>query len=453
MQTGHYSALGLSNDATLEEVHAAHKKLLRQFVQRHKAGQPVSREDFDALENAYATLGDPEKKAEYDRALYGEPPLKTFPDTEAAASVPEETPVHHTLEFTGSGGEYFRIWIVNLALTILTLGIYSAWAKVRREQYFHRNTLLDGSSFDYHGNPIAILKGRLIATGLWIALSIIEYFFPQFYLIALFIVSPAIPWLVVRSFRFRARNTSYRGLRFDFHAGYTDFFRAFWPYILLVLAIVLFQTRMFPSEKIAAAQIKRDISYLLCTLIFPVLAYALAAPAFIRAFKRFQINNLSFGDSRFDCAPALKAFYLIGFRTFLIVAAVICVISFSFTLIFATLITMPFIMLVLFLAPWIYFQVRVTNLVWNSTALGRHRFTSNQTFKELFWIAVSNWLLTLLTLGLYWPWWKVRLAVYRARHTTLIASGGLDNFIGEAIKDQNAIGEETTDFFDFDIAL
>jgi uncharacterized membrane protein YjgN (DUF898 family) len=29
----------------------------------------------------------------------------------------------YPFEFTGSGGEYFRIWIVNLALTILTLGI------------------------------------------------------------------------------------------------------------------------------------------------------------------------------------------------------------------------------------------------------------------------------------------------------------------------------------------
>lgn len=33
--------------------------------------------------------------------------------------------------FTGSAGEYFRIWIVNIALSIVTLGIYSAWAKVR----------------------------------------------------------------------------------------------------------------------------------------------------------------------------------------------------------------------------------------------------------------------------------------------------------------------------------
>ena len=30
------------------------------------------------------------------------------------------------LRFTGSGSEYFRIWITNTFLTIVTLGIYSA---------------------------------------------------------------------------------------------------------------------------------------------------------------------------------------------------------------------------------------------------------------------------------------------------------------------------------------
>src|SRR5690348_8005620 len=75
-------------------------------------------------------------------------------------------------EFTGRGGEYFRIWIVNLALTIITLGIYSAWAKVRRLQYFYRNTTLYGSSFDYHGDPIAILKGRIIGVGLLVLYNV-----------------------------------------------------------------------------------------------------------------------------------------------------------------------------------------------------------------------------------------------------------------------------------------
>ncbi len=76
-------------------------------------------------------------------------------------------PNAHCVRFTGSGREYFGIWIVNLLLSIVTLGIYSAWAKVRRTQYFARNTELDGARFDYHGDPMYILKGRLIAFGLF----------------------------------------------------------------------------------------------------------------------------------------------------------------------------------------------------------------------------------------------------------------------------------------------
>ena len=60
--------------------------------------------------------------------------------------------------FHGQGSEFFRIWIVNLVLTILTLGIYSAWAKVRTKRYFYGNTELAGDRFDYLASPIAILK-------------------------------------------------------------------------------------------------------------------------------------------------------------------------------------------------------------------------------------------------------------------------------------------------------
>ena len=58
-------------------------------------------------------------------------------------------PHRYKLEFSGSAGEYFRIWIVNTFLTIITLGIYSAWAKVRTRQYFYAHTGLAGHSFEY----------------------------------------------------------------------------------------------------------------------------------------------------------------------------------------------------------------------------------------------------------------------------------------------------------------
>ena len=81
-------------------------------------------------------------------------------------------------KFHGKSGEYFRIWIVNVVLSILTLGIYSAWAKVRNKRYFYSNTELDGSTFEYLANPIAILKGRLLALGVFAVYLVTVWFFP-----------------------------------------------------------------------------------------------------------------------------------------------------------------------------------------------------------------------------------------------------------------------------------
>ena len=83
-------------------------------------------------------------------------------------------PTIEQFRFTGSGGEYFRIWIVNLLLSVVTLGIYSAWAKVRRMRYFYGNTQLAGDVFEYHGQPRQILKGRLIAFGMFLVYLVVS---------------------------------------------------------------------------------------------------------------------------------------------------------------------------------------------------------------------------------------------------------------------------------------
>ena len=95
-----------------------------------------------------------------------------YPGAAAPVAAPPAPGAHrYPVEFTATAGEYFRIWIVNLALTILTLGIYSAWAKVRKKRYFYSHTLIDGECFEYRANPVAILKGRIIAVVLFAAYS------------------------------------------------------------------------------------------------------------------------------------------------------------------------------------------------------------------------------------------------------------------------------------------
>src|ERR1700743_2746424 len=120
-------------------------------------------------------------------------------------------PATAPVTFTGTGAEYFGIWIVNLLLTILTLGIYSSWAKVRRLQYFYRHTEVAGSTFDFHGNPVKIFIGRLIAVAMLIAYNVSVRLHSVVTLVILGAIAFVMPWLLRNSFRFRLYNSSWRG--------------------------------------------------------------------------------------------------------------------------------------------------------------------------------------------------------------------------------------------------
>ena len=132
-------------------------------------------------------------------------------------TAPSSPPLtEHPFNFSGSGNEYFRIWIVNLLLSVLTLGIYSAWAKVRTTRYLYGNTHVAGDSFEYHAQPLAILKGRIIAVTLLAAYVLSTQFVPLASTVLAVLVAFAAPWFVVRALRFRAVMSSWRNVRFNF---------------------------------------------------------------------------------------------------------------------------------------------------------------------------------------------------------------------------------------------
>lgn len=146
-------------------------------------------------------------------------------------------------QFTGQAGEYFGIWIVNIFLTLITLGLYSPWAKIRQKRYFYGSTHIAGASFDYVADSWAILKGRLIAVALVVGIGIIARFVACVEGLAWLAFLFALPWLIVRTRRFNALNTVYRNLRFNFNADYGQAFVSFvlGPFLLLPLSLGLAQ--------------------------------------------------------------------------------------------------------------------------------------------------------------------------------------------------------------------
>jgi len=177
-------------------------------------------------------------------------------DDISASESPAQTPASHPpeqLRFTGSGAEYFGIWIVNLLLTIVTLGIYSAWAKVRRLQYFYRNTEIAGSSFDFHGSPVRILIGRVIALVMLFAYNYSVRLHSAVTLVVLVVLAVVMPWLLRNSFRFRLYNTSWRGTRFHFRGAVARAYRVFLLNGFLTL-ITLYVLAPFTHQRLKAYQ-------------------------------------------------------------------------------------------------------------------------------------------------------------------------------------------------------
>lgn len=135
-----------------------------------------------------------------------------------ADAAPARAPLHANLRFSGTGDEYFRIWIVHTLLTALTLGIYSAWAKVRKARWLAQHTHLLGDSFDFHGRPSRILLGRAVAIILFIAYTFSFDWAPSAGIAVLVLLLVLGPLLFGSAQRFRLVNTSWRGLRFGFDA-------------------------------------------------------------------------------------------------------------------------------------------------------------------------------------------------------------------------------------------
>src|SRR5437867_5549423 len=170
-----------------------------------------------------------------DESLFPEtlpPPPAALPPPATAAAAPHVA----APTFTGRGSEYFRIWVVNVLLTLVTFGVYSAWAKVRKARYFRQNTRLDGHVFDYHGRPIAILRGRAIAFVLATAYTWTFQFSNAAGVATVAMVCALGPWLLMRAQQFSLANTSYRGLRFGFRARTGQAYRTLSPVMALSLS-------------------------------------------------------------------------------------------------------------------------------------------------------------------------------------------------------------------------
>jgi uncharacterized membrane protein YjgN (DUF898 family) len=328
-------------------------------------------------------------------------------------------------KFTGKGAEYFKIWIVNVFLTMLTLGIYSAWAKVRKKQYFYGNTFLHETSFDYLADPIKILKGRLIAFAILIISLVTIYFLTYLALLLLIPVIALFPWLVVRALSFRARNSCYRNIRFDFSGTYGAAMRIF-----------------------------------IGRTIITLLTFGLLYPSQVYRRTKFLIDYSSYGTTSFRFSGDLGSFYriyfwqVLGLSLLLGILLTVAKMLGQFVLpvssheVFEQLISLPAGLTVI-----AFVRAAVANLVWSNVRLGDDRFDSRLSCARMIWIYLSNATAILFSLGLLIPWASIRVARYRFDHLYAYSAAGLNNFVAREQENVGALGEEVSGLLDFDVGL
>ena len=63
----YYEVLGLSKGASDDEIKKAYRKLAKQYHPDMNPGDKVAEEKFKEVNEAYAVLSDPDKKAKYDQ--------------------------------------------------------------------------------------------------------------------------------------------------------------------------------------------------------------------------------------------------------------------------------------------------------------------------------------------------------------------------------------------------
>ena len=334
--------------------------------------------------------------------------------------------------FTGKTADYFRIWAVSLCLSLLTLGVYSAWGKVRKRRYLYAHTRLDGSGFDYHATPVAILKGRVIALLLFGGLAFSGHFF--FWLQIAFIVILVLltPWIVVASSRFNARNSTFRNVAFAFDGTMREA-----AIILLAFGAIV------------------------------IVTLGLAYPWFRMRRARFIVERHRFGATPFMSDIAVGGFivaYLMG-ALMMIGATVLYTLAMGAAFALAAAVgdakpssaALAFVPVIgiyaVYLAVFAYVRARVGNLTLNGAIVGPLRCRSVLRARDLAWLYVSNIIAVFATLGLAVPWVTIRMARYRASTLCLVGTVSLASFVAAPGVVGTATGSEVGDLFDVDVSL
>ncbi|MGY8903737.1 MAG: YjgN family protein [Burkholderiales bacterium] len=383
------------------------------------------------------------------------------------------------LAFSGRGAEFFRVWLVNLLLTVVTLGFYTPLARRRTAQYFYSHTQVAGSPLEFTAEKRQMLLGFLLLVVLYIAFKLAADT-GQDTAVSLFFLGAALlaPYFWGSAMRFRLASTRWRGVRLYFKASWGMVYKASWPVFVIALAWAVFGLLALehrPQQPRTEA-LWPNFSWGTAGLLLLALGTTLLCVIRLEFnYKSLLISQAHIGTQPGRWKPVYADFvrlwlatlgvFLAGAAVFALGVGVLAGGSSAFYLdrkslgsvagvlflVFAVL--GFFIGLVLASAPArAYRQARLFQLVWNNVGVSQiARFRCNLRTRAFVLLRLQNMLLTLLTLGFYRPFAMVSEYRMKAHSVTLHVKGGLDQLVGQLVQQQSGLGDAAADLVGLDL--
>ena len=306
--------------------------------------------------------------------------------------------LEYQLSYTGKGGDFFSIIIVNWLLTLITLGLYYPWAKAKQLNYLYGATHLNGDSFAFHGTGKEMFKGFIKAILIFGTLYGLLFLFiyleiPAVGLILFYLGFLALlPLAIHGSYRYRMSRTSWRGIRFGYRGDRKEFTLNFFKWILLTIVTLGFYSFWMSIN-----------------------------------MRRYVLGNVRFGDAEFNYSGDGTDYFFLYIKGY-----------------FLTIITFGIYM---FWWQKDLFDYYVSNLSLHKDDK-ELQLTSTATGGDFLTLGITNLLILIFTLGLGYAWVATRTMKYIFEHIEIEGNIDLDSLTQTEENFKDATGEDISDFLD-----
>lgn len=359
----------------------------------------------------------------------------------------DKEPRTRTFSFSGQGGHYFCICIVNILLTIITLGLYLPWALMRTRRYVYGNMSLDGHAFIYKATGGSVLLSLFIIFVIYnIGTFLIMNWFiiPGLIILALLFLS--IPFMMVKNVQYQASVTSLNGVRFGFQCSMLS---AWWyTFALPLLLILLLSTVLYFLGMVSASWgngMPRTIMLIVCGAAGVGAIYAISYGKWVTLFG----NGIRYSGYRSAVTVRLGKCIKNGILSYLLYTPFIVTIILLMDDVFRQVMVSSLLgdeeqivaayaqnysrialCYILFIAATVisfsYFRAMLRNQFLNNLTLadGAIALRSSATVTGIVLRELGLLLVSAITAGLAYPWLKMRYVRWLAEHTHV--DGDLD---------------------------